>query len=275
METLVGVFRCFLPVRYWDDMRRGAIPSIIITLAGGTIVGLKGLLAHMVGPAREAARIALEVGATGGVKGLDQTDQLVATMTGSPLIAALAFFLFTPTGWLADYLFLSAIFRGVTLAVDNPWGDPLLTAIDHVVRDRRAEHRARQEAEAREAAEGPVVPDQVLECRKFAGNEADFVVVSSRRKEGWTRATTVVANGVRLRLGDPLEKMLEGKLRTCYPLKVIRDIQVDRRVVRYRWPRDAPPLPDQYEEGDVWAPPGGNGDPEPMNSGDDSAAREE
>jgi hypothetical protein len=255
METFVGVFRCFLPVRYWDDMRRGALVSVLVTLTFGTIIGLKGLLAYMAQPAAQAAKVALEVGASGGVKGLGQEQQMVAALTGSPLIAALAFFLFTPTGWLADYLFLSAIFRGVTLAVDNPWGDPILTGLDYAVRGQRTEYRARKDAEARELAEGPRVPDQILECRKFAGKEADFVVVSSRRKEGWTLATTVVADGVRLRLGDPLEKTLDGKLRTCYPLKVIRDIQVDRRVVSYKWPRDAPPLPDMAGSGDVWAPP--------------------
>jgi hypothetical protein len=252
METFVGVFRCFLPRRYWDDMRRGAVISVILTLCAGTIIGLKGLLAYVSGPAAQGARAAIAVGSSGGIAGHDQTAQMSAALQGMPLISALAFFLFTPTGWLADYLFLSALFRGITLAVDNPWGDPLLTAIDHVVSGKREQKRAQTEAEARELAEGPVVPDQILECRKFAGKEADFVVVSSRRKEGWTLATTVVANGVRLRLGEPLEKTLEGKLRTCYPLKVIRDLQVDRRMVHYKWPKDAPALDDPQKQQDVW-----------------------
>ena len=75
------------------------------------------------------------------------------------MIEALVFFLATPTGWLADYLFISALFRGTALAVDNPWGDPLLTGLDHLVRGKRDEHRARKDAEVRELAEGPVVPD--------------------------------------------------------------------------------------------------------------------
>ena len=255
METLVGVFRCFLPRRYWEDTRRGAIVSIFLTFAIGIVVGLRGLVAYVGVQAQEGARIALEVGASGGVKGLDQTAQMSAALQGMPLISALAFFLFTPTGWLADYLVLSAIFRGVTLAVDDPWGDPLLTGIDRVARDKRDQKRSRTEAEIRELAEGPEVPDQILECRKFAGKEADYVVVASRRKHGWTLATTVVAESIRLRIGDPLEKTLEGKLRTCYPLRVIRDIQVDRRVVHYDWPKDAPPLPVPDESGDIWAPP--------------------
>ncbi len=153
--------------------------------------------------------------------------------------------------WLADYLVISAIFRAFTLAVDRPWGDPLLTSIDHVARGKHEERRGREESEAREQAQRPVVPDQILECRKFAGKEADYVIVASRRKDGWTRATTVLANSVRLRIGEPLEKILEGKLRTCYPLRVIRDIQVDRRMVHYEWPEDAPPLPDLEAEADA------------------------
>ena len=36
---------------------------------------------------------------------------------------------------------------------------------------------------------------------------------------------------------------VEGWQRYCYPLLVIRDVQVDRRIVHYRWPSNAPPLP--------------------------------
>jgi hypothetical protein len=143
---------------------------------------------------------------------------------------------------------ISAAFRGITLAVDNPWGDPILTVIDNLIRGKSAARKDRQAAEERERAEGPVTPDEILECRKFAGKEADYVVVSSRRKEGWTLATTVIAETVRLRVGEPREMTIEGRLRTCYPLKVIRDVQVDRRIVHYSWPEGAPPLPDLAAE---------------------------
>lgn len=250
METLVGVFRTLLPARYWQDVRNGAYLSILLTAALGVRIGYAGFFERARQAGEEGAALALRLGApgsAGGVGGVSQTEAVAAALMGNAL-TPLAFFLFTPMGWLADYLVLSAVFRGFTLAVDNPWGDPLLTAIDHVVRGKRDDTRARRQAEERELAEGPEDPDQVLECRKFAGKEADFVVVSSRRKEGWTLATTVIAESVRLRLGDPLEKTLEGRLRTCYPLKVIRDIQVDRRIVHYGWPKDAPPLPDPSTE---------------------------
>jgi nucleotide-binding universal stress UspA family protein len=245
VETLVGVFRTLLPARYWHDLRNGSYLSILLTAALGVRIGYAGFFERASKAAEEGAALALKLGApgyAGGVGGASQTDAVAAALMGNAL-TPLAFFLFTPMGWLADYLVLSAVFRGVTLAVDNPWGDPLLTAIDHVVRGKRDEARAKKLAAERELLEGPEVPDQILECRKFAGKEADFVVISCRRKEGWTLATTVIAESLRLRIGDPLEKTLEGRLRTCYPLKVIRDIQVDRRIVHYAWPKDAPPLP--------------------------------
>ncbi|MEO6403281.1 MAG: hypothetical protein ABIP62_14855 [Vicinamibacteria bacterium] len=250
METLIGVFRTLLPSRYWNHMRNGAYLSIMLTAALGVRIGYAGFFALALQAGQEGAALALKLGApggAGGVGGLGQTDAVAAALMGNAL-TPIAFFLFTPLGWLADYLVISAVFRGITLAVDNPWGDPLLTAIDHVFRGKHAESVARKQATERELAEGPEVPDQILECKKFAGKEADYVIVASRRKEGWTLATTVIANSVRLRLGDPLEKTLDGKLRTCYPVKVTRDLQVDRRIVHYEWPHDAPPLPDLAAE---------------------------
>jgi hypothetical protein len=231
-------------------MRNGAYLSILLTAALGVRIGYAGFFERASKAGGEGAALALKLGAPGGAGGLggmSQTDAVAAALMGNAL-TPLAFFLFTPLGWLADYLVISAVFRGLTLAVDNPWGDPLLTVIDNLVRGQRADRLARRQAAERELAEGPEVPDQILECRKFAGKEADFVVVSSRRKEGWTLATTVIADSTRLRIGDPLEKTLDGRLRTCYPLKVIRDIQVDRRIVHYDWPKDAPALPDPTAE---------------------------
>jgi hypothetical protein len=253
VETLIGVFRTTLPARYWHENRSGAIISIFLTLVAGVSVGLRGLLDYAGRASEQAAKMMLQ-GGVPGAAGADQSTQMIAAMQ-SPVLAALAFLLFTPTGWLADYLVLSAVFRTLTLAADNPWGDPFLEGLDHLVRDKRDLIRAKQAADAREKAEGPEVPDRVLECRKFAGKEADYVVVASRRKPGWTLATTVVADSVRLRIGDPREITIEGWLRTCYPLRIIRDIQVDRRIVHYEWPKDMPPLPGLDTDSGVWSPP--------------------
>lgn len=254
LETLTGVFRCLLPRRYWSEMGRGAYLSCFLTIALGVRVGYAGFFAYASRVGEEGAALALKAGAGGGVRGMDATAQVAAALMGSAM-APLAYFLFTPMGWVADYLFLSGLFRALTLAAGNPWGDPVLTLIDRFVHTKIEEDKAREAAAAREAAEGPEVPDTIVAGTQFAGKPADFVIVASRRKEGWTLATTVVTGDVRLRLGEPVDRRIKGWLRTCYPLSVIRDVQVDRRVVAYDWPADAPPLPRPAEEEDPWARP--------------------
>lgn len=254
LETLTGVLRCLLPRRYWTDMGRGAYLSCLLTIAVAVRIGYAGFFAYASRVGEEGAALALKVGAGGGVAGMDPVSQVAAALMGSAL-APFAFFLFTPTGWLADYLFLSGVFRGFTLAAGNPWGDPLLSVIDNFVHSKIEEDKVSEAAAAREAEEGPEVPDTIVAGTQFAGKPADFVIVSSRRKDGWSQATTVVAGDVRLRIGEPVDRRIKGWLRTCYPLSVIRDIQVDRRVVAYDWPPSAPPLPGPAAEGDPWARP--------------------
>jgi len=255
LSTLIEIFRCLLPRRFWKDSRNGAYLSIFLTAALAVRIGYAGFMEVAQKAGEEAASAALKLGAPGTrlPKGVSQVDAIRGALQG-PMLVPFFFFVLTPTGWLVDYLFLSAIFRGITLAVDNPWGDPILTVIDSYARRRRMAGRAEREAAETLAAQGPLVPDQILECRKFAGKDADYVIVASRRKEGWVRATTVIASSVRLRIGEPLERPIDGFLRTCYPLSVIRDIQVDRRIVHYDWPADAPSLP-APDDDDVWAVP--------------------
>lgn len=254
LETLTGVFRCVLPRRYWSDMGRGAYASCFLTVALGFRIGYAGFFDYASRAAEQGAAMALKAAGGGGAPGIDPTAQAMAGILGSAM-APLAFFLFTPMGWVADYLFITGVFRAISIAGGHPWGDPVLTVIDNFLHRKIEEDRAQEAANARAAAEGPEVPDTIVAGTQFAGKAADFVIVSSRRKEGWTLATTVVAGDVRLRLGEPVDRRIKGWLRTCYPLSVIRDIQVDRRVVAYDWPPDAPPLPRPAEDEDPWARP--------------------
>src|SRR6187402_462357 len=60
MEFLIGIFRCFLPARYWHEMRSGAIVSIFLTFAAGAYVGLRGLLDYAGRASEQAAKIMLQ-----------------------------------------------------------------------------------------------------------------------------------------------------------------------------------------------------------------------
>ena len=222
--------------------------SIFLTAALGVRIGYAGFYEHARVAGEESARLALRLAAPGGgVEGIDQTTAVAAALQGGVLVP-FAFFLFTPVGWIADYLFISAVYRAITLAVDHPKGDPILTLIDHMVHDLVGRCTSLLEAVGSTRIGGLLGGDQILACRAFAGNEADFVVVAGRCKRGWTAGTTVVAQSIRLRVGEPREVVVEGWRRTCYPMKVIRDVQVDRRIVKYRWPKGAPALPEVESE---------------------------
>ncbi len=98
-------------------------------------------------------------------------------------------------------------------------------------------------AAERERAEGPPVPDRVMQARRLACWDADFVVVAGRRKKDWNAGTVVCVGSHGLRVAELYDIHCEGRLRTCYPLKLIRDGQIDRCRVFYKWPNTAPPLP--------------------------------
>lgn len=252
MDWFIGTFRCLLPRRYWDEMARGASASILLTAALGVRVGFEGFFDYARQAGEASAALALKAAAGGGAPGMSAESQATASIMGS-IMVPISFFLFTPMGWITDYLLITAVFRAIALAGDSPWGDPVLTLIDNYARKRIDEDRQAEAARRREQAEGPAVPDEIVAGTQFAGKPADFVIVSSRVKEGWTASTTVIASGVRLRLGEPIDRPVKGLLRRIYPLRVIRDIQVDRRIVHYDWPDEAPPLPAPDE--DPWERP--------------------
>jgi hypothetical protein len=232
-----------LPERYWHGMHRGALLSILLTAGLGIRVGYAGFYQYARVAAEENARLALAMaGPGGGVAGIDRTTAVAAALQGSILVP-FAFFLFTPIGWIADYLFISAVYRAFALAIDHPKGDPLLTVLDNVVHDLVGRCSLLLESLGAARLASLLSGDHVIACRGFAGSDADFLVVAGRRKLAWTLGTTVVAQSIRLRVGEPREVVVAGWRRMCYPLRVIRDVQVDRRIVHYRWPEDAPPLP--------------------------------
>ncbi|MEO8361823.1 MAG: hypothetical protein ABI672_17440 [Vicinamibacteria bacterium] len=248
METLVGVFRCNLPVRYWRDSHRGALFAILITAAIGARLGYAGFFQHASTSGEQAARLALRVAQPDQrIEGVDQKTA-VRTALQSNVLAPFEFFLFTRMGWLSLYLFVSATYRAFALATDHPRGDPILTGIDNVIHDFVDRGSSLVNEVARLDTSGIWTSDVVHACRRFNGNDADFVVVSILPKKDWLRGTTLLARRTRLRVGQAHGVMVEGQPRTCYPLTVTHDAQVDRRVVPYKWPRDAPPLPEpEYE----------------------------
>jgi hypothetical protein len=139
-------------------------------------------------------------------------------------------------GWLALYLLATGVARIWYAMFDEPVGDPLLTAVDSLVvqqQGRLRDGRARRERLAREGAE---VPDVLLAGSTAGFPEARWVVISSRRKAGWTAGTFVRSGEDWFKLHAPVERMLPTGLRTFYPMSAAAELEVIRRWVDYELP---------------------------------------
>lgn len=140
------------------------------------------------------------------------------------------------TGILESYLLISGALRLAQFAIGDSRGDPMLELLDRVrlrARARRLEVRA---ALAREALEGPEVPDRVVSGAGAGLPDAEWVVVSSRRKPEWTTGTVVMTSEKWYRLQEPVERQLPGGLRTLYPMSEVSALEAVRRSVRYEFP---------------------------------------
>jgi hypothetical protein len=151
-------------------------------------------------------------------------------------LSPLAFFVATPAGWLTIYLGLTAVVRALAAWFDDPVGDPLLTGLDALQARGRAAARARRERVAQERAEGPEQPDRLHPAAWAGVSDAEFVVVSSRRKPDWTKGTFVITSGKWYTLGEPFPLDLPEGMRTIYPLAAQTGGEVLRRGVPYELP---------------------------------------
>lgn len=197
-----------------------ALPSAILAVAAGVLLGLRGFLAYA-GQASEAA--------------LRATDG-IGTSIGISALSIVAFVLLTPLGWLAAYLFLSGLLRVFLSVTGEIGGDPLVTLVDGVLHRRGIERMFRRAAADRERWEGPAVPDVVMRGVDAGWLEASFVIVASRLKAGWEKNVTVVTAHGWFRLGAPEDRHLPEGLRVFYPLYPMGGAEVMRRSVAYDHP---------------------------------------
>ena len=148
----------------------------------------------------------------------------------------LAFVWSTPAGWATTYLGVTGVIRALGCAGDDPFGDPLLTAIDAMVWRAVSGRRAESERTRRELLEGPDVPDRVVPGVKLGMPDVDFVIVASRVKPDWDQGTVLIGSEKNYRVGAIEERTIAGRLRTLYPVTEHKDLEVFRRAVRYDLP---------------------------------------
>ena len=234
----------FLPSRHWarfEDwapVRRAGLPAAVMTFLAGAAIGIPGYLAHtQAGFDAAYGFVAQAVGFRPPAEGTtpQQAEQLAATQFHVSQLSMFTFAL-TPAGLLALYLLGTGTVRGVAVYLTEPVGDPVLTAIDTVLLKRRIAATARRRLAAREALEGPEVPDRLVTGRSAGFPDADYVVVSSRQKPGWEADVFVITPDTWYRLGTPVERTLHAGLRTLYPLTELRDLEVRRKSVEYELP---------------------------------------
>jgi hypothetical protein len=230
-----------LPRRRWHafpalPIDRLSLLSGLATLAAGWAVGIRGFVefAQAASDGLATATLGAAARVAANPKGGDMVPMLPA-MAASAL-SPLAFLVATPAGWLATYLVLTGAIRAMGAAFDDPRGDLILTGLDRLWTTSRNRARASSLARTRGRLEGDDVPDLLFRAAWAGLTDADYVVVSSRRKPGWTDGTFVITSDKWYTLGEPFDMRLPQGLRTAYPLVEQKVCEVLRRGVRYELP---------------------------------------
>ena len=231
----IAMAASLLPHRHWYKLpaalpiERGAFASGLATLFAGAAVGIPGFLAH--------ATAMTSVGLDLAIARMWKTDVYRGDLVmGHSGLSIFTFLLLTPQGWLTMYLLGTGTYRAAAAYFDDPFGDPLLTGIDHLASYVRTERLSRSAVDAREALEGPEIADRLVTPAVADVGDCDFAIVSSRRKPGWERGVAVFTRDGCYRIGEPVERMVHGRLRTIYPLTEHRDLEAVRKSVRYELP---------------------------------------
>jgi len=208
-----------MPRRLWDNwdlpIANMAVASALATFFAGAALGIAGYFEYM------AVVLAQR------------------PFTAPPLMLAvfLGYVFATPRGLFALYLVATGFIRFTSAYIDEPLGDPLLTGVDSVIARVTSARRARAVSHARQRLERADEPD-----RRYHGAWADlpdvtWVVVSARRKPGWTVGTWVITNDGWFTLGEPFDRPTPNGLRTVYPLTLqTTTLDVLRKGVSYELP---------------------------------------
>ncbi|MEX1130090.1 MAG: hypothetical protein WEB50_16080 [Vicinamibacterales bacterium] len=245
LRFIAGVFVGILPRYYWSRFEDQVSPQVaagaIVTILAGAAIGIPGFFAHAEDVSVRNNRALLAAAAKQDPATTPQHLQVsTTTLAAASGLSWLTFILLTPAGWISTYLVASGSLRAIGAASDSPLGDPLLTAIDKGLRTSRVRRRARRAAVELATRQGPDVADRVRTGAEAGVPGAALVVVSSRRKEGWTTGTVVLTPTGAYRIVCVEDRMIAGLLRHLYGLVAHDDLEVFRRVVPYDLPAGRP-----------------------------------
>lgn len=228
IDSVLAIVAGFLPVAWWQrwpsvQIRRFAVASAFVTMFAGFAIGVPGFL-------RYAERLGGIASAAIMSGSSDKTPQAFSAL--APLLFALT----TPLGLFSSYLVVSGFIRVLAGYVDDPCGDPLVSLVVRVATRSAHARRARSAAHDRLRREGAEVPDRLYSGEWANLPQADYVIVSSRRKPGWDAGVFVITSEKWYRLGVPFDMELPEGLRTVYPITALETVEVLRKGVPYELP---------------------------------------
>lgn len=207
-----------LPRRYWDDIdlpiENVALLSALVNFFAGAAFGIVGYFAFM--------------------------DYVLAQRlwTAPPMMIQvyISYVFFTPRGVFSLYLVAAGFIRFGQWYVGEPIGDPILTLLDAAWRKLSRKQQSERARRDRLALEREDEPDRRYDGQWAGLTGVDFVIVSARRKPGWTKGTYVMTSDGWYVLGEPFDRPMANGLRTVYPLTEHKTLDVLRKGVSYELP---------------------------------------
>jgi hypothetical protein len=212
--------------------------SALATMMAGCIAGARGFIDYARAVASAANDATFDLAAR-QIRGEIPPDVEITTAgpVAVSVLSLVAFLCFTPLGLVSLYLAASGAVRLISACVDEPFGDPILTGLDRLLTRTGGRVAASHRRRARARAEGPEAPDRLFTGEWAGLPEVTYVVVSSRRKDGWRKGVFVITDDQWYTLGEPFDLQLPEGLRTVYPLREQTTNEVLREGVRYDLPR--------------------------------------
>jgi hypothetical protein len=240
IDGVIALPFALLPKRYWQSfdlpVANVAVASAFIILFLGFGLGIPGYFFYLARMQSAPGMSMLEVGKLQVEGKLPETAEVAFTPVGIYATAPIAFLFFTPLGLLCTYLVLSSWFRLAAAYVDETHGDPILTLVDSTYRRVFSKQQARNVRVAREKLEGVEEPDRRYDGAWAGLKDVEFVIVSARRKPGWTKGTWVITPDGWYVLGEPFDRPMPNGLRTVYPLTLQNTLEAVRKSVQYELP---------------------------------------
>ena len=240
VDNLLAIPCALLPKRYWQSfdlpMANMAPVSSWMTMLGGFIVGVPGYFAYL-DRLRNAKGVSVMDISKLQLEGkLPETAQVSAIPTALAAMAPITFALFTPLGLFASYLVFSGLVRVVASYIDEAHGDPILTGGDWLGRRLFTSQKQKAARVERAKLEKIDEPDRRYDGEWAGLTGVDFVIVSARRKPGWTKGTWVTTDDGWFVLGEPFDRPMPNGLRTIYPLTLQNTLEAVRKSVPYQLP---------------------------------------